>query len=198
MKTEEAKFTLADAERGCALYDATCTEMETIIADLEKELGEVKHKYMAALKRKVGQVARCEAELTQIIEASPELFAKPKTMILHGVKIGFTLSKGSVEFDDDDEQNVVRRIQALCGCTDEFKTDDTFVGRESEFIRTKFAVNKVAVSRLSAEDLERIGCRIDGAGDVVCVKRVAGDVEKIIDKMIAKLVETMVENSEAA
>lgn len=181
---ENKTITLADIERECQRYETQCSGLEEMIGALNADLEKVKRKHLANIKQRAGAIARTEAEITQMIEAAPALFTKPRTAVLHGVKVGFALSKGSLAFDDDDEASVVKLIRAK------------FKDRIDELLRTKEQVNKDAVKRLPAADLEKIGCRIDGAGDVVVLKRVDGEVEKLVDKMIAKLVEAMVAPNE--
>lgn len=186
MSDTKNNITLADVERACAQYEAECNGLEEMIGELNADLEAVKQKHLGAIKRRASAIARSEAEITQMIEAAPDLFTKPKTQILHGVKVGLTTSKGKLEFDDDDEEAVIKRIRAK------------LADRIDELIRIREQVNKDAVKRLPAIDMAKIGCRIDGAGDVVVLKRVAGDVERLVDKMIAKLVEAMVETDARA
>ncbi|HOQ48172.1 MAG TPA: hypothetical protein PK157_22890, partial [Bryobacteraceae bacterium] len=91
----------------------------------------------------------------------------------------FTLSKGKLVWDD--EQLVIRLIKKH------------FKDQADILIRTTEEPNKEALRQLPAEDLAKLGCSIEGAGDQAIVKRVAGEVEKLINKLIEKLVEAMVE-----
>lgn len=171
--------TLAQVETGCEKYEKASAALEQLIADLEKDLEAVKQKHLRGIKRQAGEVANLEADLHSLIESAPHLFTKPRTVTVHGVKVGFTLSAGRLEFDD--EETVISLIK-------KFRKDDADL-----FIRTTEQVNKDALKTLTAEDLKRLGCVIEGAGDVVVLKRVAGEVEKLINKLITKLVEAMVE-----
>lgn len=169
---------LAGIESLCARFDDEAATLEKLIAELEDDLEAVKQKHLAGLKRQAGVVARREAELTAAVEASPGAFEKPRTLTLHGVKCGYTSSPGRLAFDD--ATTVLAMIR-------KFHKDDV-----ETFIRTNPEPNKDALKTLDATALARLGCRIEGAGDVVLVKRVAGDVEKLIKKLIEKLVEAMV------
>ena len=89
------------------------------------------------------------------------------------------MSSGSLQFDD--EETVISLIK-------KYRKDDA-----DTLIRKTEAVNKDALRTLTAVELAKLGCKIEGAGDVVVLKRVAGDVEKLINKLITKLVEAMVD-----
>jgi hypothetical protein len=174
---EARPVTLADLEQRTGAYDKACAQLETTIAELEADLEAVKRKYLAGLKRQASIVAGAEAELHCAIECAPGLFKKPKTLIINGVKVGFGISQGKLVFDEQDE--VLHLIK-------KYRKDDKDI-----LIRTSEELNKDALRALTATDLAKLGCRIDGAGDVVVLKRVAGDVEKLVNNMIHKLVEAM-------
>ena len=53
---------------------------------------------------------------------------------------------------------------------------------------------KDALRTLEARDLAKLGCQIIGDGPTVIVKRVTGDVEKLINKLIEKLVGALVKD----
>jgi hypothetical protein len=169
---------LSGIETLCRDFDAESAKLEEMIGSLEADLDEVKNRHLAALKRQAGVVARREAELTSAIEAAPSLFVKPRTATMHGVKVGLSSSVGKLAFDDED--TVVGLIKRHFGVDSDL------------YIHTTEKPNKDALKTLSIGQLAKLGCRIDGAGDVVVCKRVAGDVEKLINKLIEKLVEAMV------
>ncbi len=172
--------TMPELEPLCRSYDAECVKLEEMIAELEADLENVKQKHLRGLKRQAGVVAAREAELYSGVEQSPGLFEKPRTVTMHGTKIGFTTSAGRLEWECEDA-TLLERIKARFGRS------------AGEYIRIKEEPNKDALKLLAPADMQKIGCRIEGAGDVVIVKRVAGDVEKLINKLIEKLVSAMVE-----
>lgn len=172
--------TLGQIETKCEKYETSSAFLEQLISDLETDLETVKKKHLARIKKQAGDVANIEAELHSLIESAPGLFTSPRTLTVHGVKVGFSLSSGRLVFDD--EETVVTLIKKF------HKLDaDTYI-RKSE------SVNKDALRTLNAEQLRQLGCKIEGEGDTVILKRVAGEVEKLINKLITKLVEAMVEN----
>jgi phage host-nuclease inhibitor protein Gam len=173
------QVTLGQIETGCERYERESAGLEQLITDLEADLEAVKQKHLRGIKRQASVVANCQAELHSLIEAAPGLFTKPRTITVHGVKAGFTLSVGSLEFDD--EETVISLIK-------KFRKDEI-----ETLIRKTEEVNKDALRTLTAPELAKLGCKIEGAGDVVVLKRVAGDVEKLINKLITKLVAAMVE-----
>ncbi len=172
--------TLERIETLTRTYDQACTALEDLIGGLESDLEIVKSKHIRALKLQASAVARLEAALYAAVESSPDLFAKPRTLTINGVKVGFSVSKGKVEWDD--ESSVIAAIR-------KYKKDDADV-----LLQESYSPRKDALRALPAGDLAKLGCRISGAGDQVVVSRQAGDVEKLINKLTDKLVEQMVKS----
>lgn len=174
--------TLAQVETACERFEKESSSLDTLITDLETDLEAIKQKHIKSIKRQAGAVASRQADLQSLLERGAGLFTKPRTITVHGVKVGYTTSPGSLQFDD--EETVINLIKR-------------YHKQETEtYIRTEESVNKDALKLLPAVDLAKLGCRIEGAGDTVVLKRVSGDVEKLINKMITKLVEA-ISSSEA-
>jgi len=172
----------ATIERQVAAYDQENQNLELMIAELEHDLEAIKNKHLRGLKKQAGVVANLEAQLHSSIESAPALFNKPRTITIHGTKIGFVPSVGSVAWNDDDQVcTLIKRH---------------FKARAAEFIKTEETPKKDALRSLSEADLAKVGCHIEGAGDHVLIKRVAGDVEKLINKLIDKLVSSMIEDEQ--
>ena len=45
--------------------------------------------------------------LRALIEESPELFEKPRSVVLHGIKLGYQKGKGGIVWDDADRSQVI-------------------------------------------------------------------------------------------
>jgi len=175
----KASLALKQMEPLCAAYDVECVELEIKIAQLEADLEVVKQNHLPGLKRQAAKLAAREAELYNAIENNPDLFVKPKTLVIAGTKIGYANSIGSVTFEDEDY--VVKQVEKL------------LPDRFDELVKTERTPRKDALRTLDGKDLAKLGCSITGDGPTVILKRVAGDVEKLINKLIEKLVGTMVD-----
>ena len=174
----ETPVTLGQIETACRRYDSASVDLELMTADLERDLEEVKGKHLRRLQKQAAEVAAAQAECHTLIERGPDLFIKPRTVTMHGVKTGYILAEGKLVFDD--AETVLKLVRRR------FKDD------AETYIRTTEEPNKDALRTLDATALAALGCRIEGAGDQVVLKRVAGDVEKLLNKLIAKMAESMV------
>lgn len=166
-------------EERAARYAHERAKLDEQLSAIAEDLDAVKRRHLRALRRQAGVVAEREAELYNAVEVSPELFAKPRTAIFHGVKVGFTTGTGRVAFDDPDQ--VVKLIRKV------------FPDQAEVLIRTKEEPAKDALKLLDEADLRKLACRLEGTGDLVVLKCVDGDIEKMVNKLIDKMVEAMVD-----
>lgn len=179
----ESPITMTDHDRLTAAYDSECSKLEDLVAALEADMELVRRQHIAGLKRQAAVVANREAELHSAIERSPQLFVKPRTFTINGVKIGFAATPGTLTWDDD--ATVVAAVRE--------KRPKQF----NVLVETSYTPRKAALKTLPEAEQRELGCRIEGEGDVVVLKRVAGDVEKLINKVIEKLVAAMVSEPKA-
>ncbi len=173
--------TLGEIEKLTASLADTSMALDDTLSNYEAELQAVNEKFLRPLKRLATATAQAEAELHAAIEAAPHLFVKPRTLNLHGFKIGYSVSEGRLVWED--EELVVKLLKKK------------FPDQTEALISTKETPNKDAIKALGLDDkqLAALGCAIEDAGDQVLIKRAAGDVEKLITKLKTKLVEAIVE-----
>lgn len=172
---------LAEIERRAARLADASLALDDTLTTYEEELQAVNAKYLRPLKRQAAEAATAEAELHSAIESAPHLFVKPRTLTLHGLKIGFSVSEGKLVIED--EETSVKLLKRK------------FPEQIDTYIRTTEEVNKDAIKALGLDDrqLAALGLSMADRGDMVLIKRAAGDIEKLISKLKTKLVEAMVE-----
>ncbi len=161
-------------------YAAAREALAGTIGALQDDVREAQKKYLGRIKRLVATAAERQAALHAAIDASPGLFVKPKTLTLHGVKVGFQKAKDKVVIAD--EQDTIARIHALLP-----KDQAELLTRKTE------SVHLPAVADLSPEDLKRLHIEVQEGQDAVLIKDAAGDV----DKLVAALLKEGVQEGEA-
>lgn len=134
----------------------------------EEEIRAVKRKRLPLLRRLADTLHSARDALAAAIEASPEQFVKPRTITLHGVRVGFVKFKGRIEWDD--EAAVIARVRKLLPAD-----------QAELLIRVKESVHKPGVYDLTAGDLKRLGIRIEGDGDEVVIKDALSDLDRLIE-----------------
>ena len=152
------------------------------VEQLETDMADLKRRRLPAIKGAIKEVAAAQTELKTAIEASPDLFVKPRTTVFHGIKVGYAKQKGKVVVDDEDK--TIERIRAL------------LPEEQAELlIRVKESVDRNAVADLSAADLKRLGIRIEETGDVVVIKPVDSEVDRLVATLLKDLDEALGEEA---
>ena len=146
----------ADARRELsALVDATNRRMRLLYED-----------NLHQIRKLLARTTDSHAALEALILAAPELFARPRTIVVHGVKIGLRKGKGGLEWDD--EEQVVRLIKKL------------FPDQADVLIRTTEQPVKNALAELPAADLKRLGVTVEETGDVPVIQPADSVVDKVV------------------
>lgn len=146
---------------------ALCDKVETV----NQELTAVKRRYLKALRALSDKALSARADLSAGIDASRDLFVKPRTRVLHGVKIGLAKNKGW--FETDDEARTIKLIR-------KHMNPDT----AALLVKVTEKLNKAALDELDAADLKRIGVRLQGGGDELVIRPADGDVDKLVNALL--------------
>jgi len=162
--------TLGEIERLTKDYADWREQLSTRVKTLEEEINQIKRRHVPAIKKTVGAVMERQAKLKAAIEESAGLFVKPRTMILHGIKIGYQKSKGKISWADDDQ--VIKLIKKH------------FPEQADVLIKLTEKPVKDALQQLTAADLKRIGVTIDDDGDLVVIKSTDTEIDKFVEALL--------------
>lgn len=110
------------------------------------------------------------ADLKNAVEGHRDLFERPKTRMLHGIKVGFQKQRGRLEIDSDEQ--VVKLIRKC------------FPEQFDALVQTIHKPVKPALQNLPAVDLKRLGVRVTDDVDTVVIKPADGEVDKLIDALL--------------
>lgn len=164
--------TLAEIEQFTAKYADRRRALTDAVQALENEVAKLKALHTPIIRGIAAVVAGLHDELRTMIVQSPECFTRPRTRLVHGIKIGMTKGKGIVEWDD--EAAVIRRIRAQ------------LPAEQAELlIRVRESVHKPAIYDLTTGDLKRLGVRVVADGDEPVIKSTDGEIDKLVAALLA-------------
>lgn len=161
---------LADIEKLTKNYADHRERLNEVVSDLHQQTEILKRRALPAIKKAVAATAEAESRLRDAILGSPELFVRPKTLVISGVKVGFVKQKGQIEFDDP------AKVCALI--------EKHFPDLEETLVSIKKAPVKSALGQLAAVDLKRLGVRVTEDGETVVVKPVDDHVDKLVAALL--------------
>ena len=152
-------------------FSAARRALAGIVLRIEQEQAQVMERHKHALAKALYAASEARLELCELVTGHPELFERPKTQVFGDIRVGYRKGAGKITWEDEDE--VVRLIE------------DHFMPEEAELliITTKKPNRKMLGEMLSVDDFARIGCEVEGTGDVPFIKPLEGDVEKLVKQL---------------
>lgn len=140
---------------------------------------EGKRRRLPGIRSAVASVAEADAQLMAQLQAAPELFVSPRSMVLHGMKVGFKKGTGKIEIAD--EAAVVRLVRKH------------FPEQFDVLVKTTEKPVKKALGALTVAELKKLGVQVEDTGDVVFV----ADATSSVDKLVAALLKGVEDEQEA-
>lgn len=162
--------TLAEIEKLTKDYADARNKLVDTVTTLNDKIESLKRQYLPGIKAQVSIAKERKLLLSNAVEDSPSIFVKPRTIIFHGIKVGFEKGKGKIEWSDDDQ--VIRLIEKH------------FPEQVDILIQTKKKPLKKALAQLSVAELKRLGVTVEETGDIVVIKPVDSDVDKFVEALL--------------
>lgn len=173
---ETVEITMIEIERLTRAYASDHRELRFLIDALQAELDDAKRRSMKQIRRAVERARASREKLRQAIDERRDLFVKPRTVTIDGIKAGLQKQKGTLSFEDADQ--VVRLIRRH------------LPEMADVLIATTERPAKDAIAQLPASDLRRIGVSLTDDTDAVLIKDTAGEVDKLVEALLREEIET--------
>ena len=173
---------LQEIDQQAKIFAQDRRALAEIAGELNDALELAKKLHMVRLKNAVARAAESCGSLLALVEASPELFLKPRSLIHHGIKFGYAKSKGRIAWDDPIQ--VIKLIRKH------------YPDMADVLIATKEKPAKDALGNLTAAELKRIGVNVTEGGDAVFVKPTDSAVDKLVDALLKVAAEETGEEGE--
>lgn len=166
-----AKGTMLDKIEGLTRdFGAARTVLAERMGALEAELLAVKQRHLRGIRTALSKAQDVRDALAAEIEAHPELFEKPRTVTVDGIKVGLAKGKGKIVWDD--EATVVALI------------DKHFPESGDMLVKTTRTPIRAALASLTVAELQRIGCRVEESSDEVVIKPQDSELDKLVDRLL--------------
>ena len=144
---------------------------------LAEVVEEVRAEQRVALRRRMrtvqARVARTGAardRLEAAIDERRDLFAKPRTQSVHGIKFGLRKGSGRLE---GDEPEAIARIERQ------------FPARAKDLVVVKKSLNREALKKLAVHELAKLGVALVQDADRIVITAATNDLDKLVEAMLA-------------
>lgn len=162
--------TLIEIEKITKEYSDERQKLSERIRLLEDEINQLKRKRLPVIKNTVQAVMEKQEALKAALEDSRPLFEKPRTVVFHGVKVGFQKGKGKITWSDDAQ--VVRLIKKH------------FPDQVDVLIKTTEKPSKDALANLPTGDLKKLGIIVNETQDQIVIKSTDSEIDKFVDALL--------------
>jgi len=163
-------ITMETIESQAKVFAGARAELAERLNALREEQEAAKRRRLQGIKNALARVQDAHGELRASLEASAVLFEKPKTRVLHGIRVGWMKQKGKLEISD--AEACVAALRRVLG-------DDA-----DTYIKSTEVPIKAALANLSAKDLKRVGVTLTDDVDAVVIKAADGEIDKLIDALV--------------
>jgi phage host-nuclease inhibitor protein Gam len=171
--------TMEEIEQLTKVFAGARAELAERVNKLREEQEAIKRRLLQGIKNSIERAVTAHDELHAALQASPKLFEKPKTRILHMIRVGWFKQKGKLEIADEDACIAALR---------------KMFGEEADaYIKTTEKPIKDALLGLPAKDLAKLGVKLSDDVDAVIIK----PADDAIDKLVAALTGDVELESEA-
>jgi len=151
-------------------YSDSYAKLSDKVSELNDELEASKRKHMRYIKDFADQALEKKSKLVTAIEESTDLFQQPKTITIHGMKVGLQKGKGKIIIPDEEKTILFIRKH---------------LSEQAEIlIKTFEKLVKPALENLPASDLKKIGLNVTDSTDKVIIKCTTSDVDKIVSAFL--------------
>ena len=157
-------------DRAARAYSEARAAADDIVAPLNAALDALKRDHVPALRLAIGRATECLDVPKRLIAEHPEIFVKPKTQVLHGLRIGFMKERDVVVVHNEDA--TIEMIEAA------------LPDKAAVLIGTEKALRKTALATLTDDELVMIGAARKPGDDVPFIAPVDSEVEKFVSKMV--------------
>lgn len=140
---------------------------------MRDELESVRRRHMRGLKRAIESTHAMQTALFNHIDASRELFVKPRSVVFHGIKVGLQKARPSVNWSD--ARVVAERV------------NEHLPEQRDTLVDIVYKPVAAALLQLDAETLKRIGVRRDDGKDSILIKPVDGGIDKLVEAFMREL-----------
>jgi hypothetical protein len=161
---------LATIDRRTKEYADARRLLADLVQNLNDKIESAKKSLLPGIKRAVDKAAEKKAALSSAVQDGSHLFAKPRTVVMYGVKVGLEKGKGVIEWDDAEQ--VIKLIKKY------------FPDQADVLIKKTEKPIKKALAQLSVQDLKKCGITVEETGDQVVIKDTDSDVDKLVKALL--------------
>ena len=166
---------LIDLDKAAKAHRTARDVVDLRVSELDAEIADLYRRKLPGIRTALAAAQTTQDAAVAAVLRHPEMFPqKKRTMVLRGIKLGFTKGGGRVEWEAEDA-TLIERIEKM------FKGDDTTLAL---LINTTKTPSKDALKQLEADVLAKLGVTVEGVGDFVVVSDSDSAAKKLVKRIL--------------
>jgi len=161
------------ALRLAAAHQSLVARAKTQEAEIAQAIAPIAARHLVGMEEIAAERAAAHTELLALVEKSPALFVKPRSLTLDGIRTGYRKEEDALDWAD--EAAVIARIEAL------------FPDLAATLVRTQTSLVVDALSQLEPAQLRALGVRQISGADKAFVTIGDSDVDKLVKAIIGDM-----------
>lgn len=151
------------------------------VENLDEAIATLKRRLLPGIKSAAAAALKKQGMLKETIEGNKGLFEKPRSITIHGVKVGLQKSTGGLKWEDKDL--VVKLIRKH------------FPEQVDVLIKKTETPVKSALKQLTVAELQSVAVEVKDTGDVALIKSTDSDIDKLVAALLKEDEEEMEEEA---
>ena len=151
-------------------------QLATSVLELQEKINVIIAQRTVAIKAGVAKTAEAHDRLKRELDKSPELFVKPRTITIEGIKIGYSQVKAKIDIPN--EALTLRKIR-----------EKLPKAQAALLIRITEQVDHNACIDFTQADLDRLNIDHIPATDKVVIKPVDTEADKVLKRLLKEIEE---------
>lgn len=167
---------ISDLDHNAKLYRAARDVVSERVSELDAEIAALYRRKLPGIKSAIAAAKTAQDAAAAAVQRHTFIFQKPnpRTMVLHGIKVGLAKGAGKVTWEMEDDV-LIGRIERM------------FAGEPETLellIVTEKSPSKDALKKLEAKILAKLGVEVEGVGDYVVVADSDTEAKKLVKRIL--------------
>lgn len=159
------------ADRLAVAHQATVARVALMQEEIKQAVQPIYDRHRAGLDAATEEEAAANRAVWDLLTVSPQLFKRPRSLTVNGVRAGWRKAEDSLDWDED--HTLIDRIAAL------------IPEQYPLLVRTEQSIVADAVAQLDGDTLRTLGVRRITGADAPYITMGDADVEKLAKALIA-------------
>jgi hypothetical protein len=161
---------LAEIERLTREYSKQRAALADKVGEMQTEAAKIRKIYLESIKRAVERAGEAHAALFQAIQEAPELFQKPKSLLLCGITVGYRKAKDRAEWADNEQ--LAAKIQEL------------FPELYPTLVKVERKPLAKALLLMGEKVLKQLGVTLDRGTDSVIIEADNSEIDRLVEALV--------------